>query len=258
VPFNKTEREQMSPSSSAQQNNDNGGDDRPATASHSSASWFGSWFDNHSTDMRKEIHEKLDDYEKEKKRYEDQMMHLQQQQQQQGGLFGRRMPFFPWFGSFDNVGSWDSHHRQQDKDMQEFFQRFQDELMSSPLSSTSSSSRRVFSSGTSVSIRESSLDGAQIDVQLPRGSSMDDVAVDVVQEYPCVVQYRIANGEKEKGFQPLQNQVRLGEYIDCSKVSASVSSARNILTVKAPVQKSDKTEERKVRTVLVTENDSMN
>jgi hypothetical protein len=247
----------MSSPSSSQPNNENDSDERPETASTASSSWFGSsWFDNQSTDMRKEIRHKIDDYEKEKKRYEDQMSRIQQHQH--GGLFGR-VPFFPWFGSFGDVGTADSNHRQQEQDINDFFQRFQDELMSSNLSSSStSSSRRVFSAGSSVSIRESSLDGAQIDVQLPRGSTMDDVAVDVVQEYPCVVQYRIETGGKEKGIRPLQNQVRLGDYIDCNKVSASVSSARNMLTVKAPVQKSNTKEERKVRTVLVTENDSMN
>jgi hypothetical protein len=193
----------------------------------------------------------LNTYEEEKKKHEDQVF-------RHGGLFGDRGSFFSPFGGMFGGSSGNVDPNQQQNDLQDFFQRFQEEVMSSSSPSSSSSSRRIFSSGSSVSIRESSLDGAQIDVQLPRGSSIHDVAVDVVQEYPCVVQYRIDqsnDNRKNKGGHPIQNQVRLGDYIDCGKVSASVSKARNLLTVKAPVQEKTAIMEQKVRSVLVTEND---
>ncbi|KAG7374076.1 Hsp20/alpha crystallin family protein [Nitzschia inconspicua] len=235
--------------------NNEGRESRPTTTT--SPSWFKSWFNNQSTDMRKEIREKLNNYEEERKRYEEQM----RQQSPFDGFFGNAAPFFSPFGMFGGSGAVDP--KQRENDFQDFFQRFQEEMMSSAPSTSmsSTSTRKIFSSGSAVSIRESSLDGAQIDVQLPRGSS-HAVSVDVVQEYPCVVQYSIDRSEnggtnKMRG-QSQSNQVRLGEYIDCSKISASISKAQGLLTIKAPVQENTASSESKVRVIAVTENDHEN
>mmetsp|Transcript_20042 Transcript_20042/g.37456 ORF Transcript_20042/g.37456 Transcript_20042/m.37456 type:complete len:131 (-) Transcript_20042:54-446(-) len=128
-------------------------------------------------------------------------------------------------------------------------------------------------------IRQSTRDGARIDVQLPHGSAMEDASVDVVQEFPCVVQYRVVqgNGDGKSGSShrtstrtgtntsttsaTIQNRIPLGEYIDCSQLSASISEARNMLTVKAPPlppQELSKNTSMKPRSIPVTEHEYKN
>jgi HSP20 family molecular chaperone IbpA len=101
-------------------------------------------------------------------------------------------------------------------------------------------------------MRDSSVDGAQIDVQVPPKTLGSDVTVDVVQELPCVVRYRVPSRNKSKAS--VQNQVKLQDYNDCSKVSAVLR--QNMLTIKAPVQeKKESMEQRKSRVIPVTEHD---
>mmetsp|Transcript_15129 Transcript_15129/g.42070 ORF Transcript_15129/g.42070 Transcript_15129/m.42070 type:complete len:367 (-) Transcript_15129:1618-2718(-) len=138
---------------------------------------------------------------------------------------------------------------------------------------SSSSSTTVVSSanGTSYRMQQDSRNGARIDVQLPRDKSRDkqsdrcldrDVTLEVLHERPCVIQWRKpqqrssdrgAGGDDNRGDQdwrrrPLQrpweqqgNQqvLELGDSVDCSKLSASISEASNILTVEAPIRRKD-------------------
>jgi hypothetical protein len=219
------------------------------------SSWFGSWFDN-STDMRQEIRKHLDTYEEEKKRYEDQMTRLP-------GLFGAAgVPFgFPpnMFGGRQRdcdattTAPDDQPAHNPEQEFQDFFQKLGEEMMvPHPAFGSTSSSSQIFSSGLSVMMRDSSVDGAQIDVQVPPKTLGSDVTVDVVQELPCVVRYRVPSGNKSKAS--VQNQVKLQDYNDCSKVSAVLR--QNMLTIKAPVQeKKESMEQRKSRVIPVTEHD---
>ena len=220
------------------------------------SSWFGSLFDNHSTDMRQEIKQHLDTYEEEKKRYEEQMERLP-------GLFGAAgIPFgFPpgLFGGnnnrrYENSTSGQQQHGGQQSpelEFQDLFQRLGEEMMF-PGQTTSSS--RIFSSGSSISMRESSRDGAQIDIQVPPETTAQDVSVDVVQEFPCVVQYQVPSSSiSGKKKNAVQNQVQLQEYNDCSKLSASLS--KSMLTIKAPVQEKELNQHQKPRIIPVTEHE---
>jgi hypothetical protein len=206
--------------------------------------------------VRKEIREKLDDFDEQKKRYEEQMKNCRNSNQNNRpfhGIFGGMMPFFPDFGGGGEISS--------EKELQDFFDKMMGDEMMSSSSSSSSTSRIMTSSwsGSSVTVRQSARDGAQIDVQLPRDSKIENVAVDVVQEFPCVVQYKVesnTDGKNRIGSRPLQDRVRLGENIDCSKVSASLSATRNMLTVKAPVHPSTTDNEvQNPRSIPITEHD---
>jgi hypothetical protein len=227
-------------SSNSSDDGNNHGHDNTAAKSSSSSSWFGSWFDNDPVSVRNEIREKLNDFDEQKRRYEEQCRN--KSNGFGGRLFGGMMPFFP-----DFAGAISS-----EKELQDFFEKMSDEMMSS-----SSSTMMSSSSSSSVTVRQSSRDGAQIDVQLPRNSKIESVMVDVVQEFPCVVQYRVeSGGPKKNGNRPVQDRVRLGENIDCSKVSASLSASRNLLSVTAPVHQVNATNgEQQPRSIPVTEHD---
>ena len=137
------------PSPAPNDDNDKASDTPQADAPPKS-SWFGSLFDNDSTDMRQEIKQHLDTYEAEKKRYEEQMGRLP-------GLFGAAgIPFgFPpgMFGGNSNShyeNSTDQHGHQQspEQEFQDFFQRLGEEMMfTGHNTATSSTSSRIFHLG---------------------------------------------------------------------------------------------------------------
>ena len=121
---------------------------------------------------------------------------------------------------------------------------------------TSSSSTSVVSNsnGSSYRMQQDSRMGARIDVQLPRknsssnNSTIDDITLEVLKEHPCVIQWGRNNdgnnnnsGENDwrqrRRRQPNKQMVELGDSIDCSKLSASISEARNTLTVEAPIRR---------------------
>ena len=101
-------------------------------------------------------------------------------------------------------------------------------------------------------MRQSSRDGTQIEIQVPPETTAQDVSVDVLQEFPCVVQYQVPTDQKKKNS--IQNQVRLQEYNDCSKLSASLS--KNMLTIAAPVRERKQNEQQASRVIQVTEHDN--
>uniref|UniRef100_A0A7S4EIL2 Uncharacterized protein n=1 Tax=Pseudo-nitzschia australis TaxID=44445 RepID=A0A7S4EIL2_9STRA len=127
---------------------------------------------------------------------------------------------------------------------------------------TSSSSTSVVSNsnGSSYRMQQDSRTGARIDVQLPRKSSsnsgsgnsstIDDITLEVLKERPCVIQWGNNKGNNDEGDKPSarrqrqhqqlnKQMVELGDAIDCSKLSASISEARNTLTVEAPIRRRD-------------------
>ena len=130
--------------------------------------------------------------------------------------------------------------------------------------SWTSSSTTVVSNGngTSYRMQQDSKNGARVDVQLPRSSKSQDVALEVVQERPCVIRWSNTSssnnssndrdGDKNGSFgdarthhheslgqgrkQRKNGQVlELGDSVDCSRLSASISDAQNTLTIEAPL-----------------------
>jgi hypothetical protein len=242
---------------------DENNSDKPSKEPTSSSSWFfSSWFENDPLDLRTEIHEKLNDYEERKKRFEEQM---RQQQQQRRTFFG--MPFFPGapFGHHQH------HHRRDtdegvgvEQELEDLFNKMSEELNSGSSTFRFSSSS---SSSSSVVVRESTRDGFHMQVKLPHDVSVEDVAVDVVRESPCEIQYRVGNSNQNGGdgsiivddgrrgmrTRPVQKRVRVGDYIDCSNLSASISEAQKMLTVTAPVKAPSSQEQQKARSIPVTQ-----
>jgi len=180
-------------------------------------------------------------------------------------------PFRDFGHNFSNID--DIHREMQDFFDAAMMDRFMkpdndnnalDDLFNSPESSnkgrprwTSSSSSTVISSsnGSSYQIHQDSRSGAQINIQLPKENNENnkDVTVEVLHERPCVIQWAktsskrdetsgeevldLKKGNKRKQAKQQQHLIELNDFIDCSKISASISEVNNTLTVKAPVIK---------------------
>eukprot|EP00535_Pseudo-nitzschia_heimii_P013618 CAMPEP_0197195256 /NCGR_PEP_ID=MMETSP1423-20130617/30736_1 /TAXON_ID=476441 /ORGANISM="Pseudo-nitzschia heimii, Strain UNC1101" /LENGTH=339 /DNA_ID=CAMNT_0042648845 /DNA_START=125 /DNA_END=1144 /DNA_ORIENTATION=+ len=108
---------------------------------------------------------------------------------------------------------------------------------------TSSSSTTVVSNsnGTSYKMKQDSKNGARVDLSLPKSCPSEKVWVEVLQERPCLFRWR--NKDAEDGGatsssthrnHQLGQVLELGDSVDCSKLSASISKARQTLTVEAP------------------------
>jgi hypothetical protein len=198
-----------------------------------SSSWFSSWFENDNMEFKDQIHEKLNDLEAYQQRYE------------------RRNPFF--FPQNPNPEQAAAAASTLHREIEEFFESAGLGGLADPQrwpssSSSSSSSFSRISNGTTYQImRQENHNGVQIEVKFPQKIEPQDVAVEVVEEYPCVVQWR--NGST------FRDQARLGRNIDCSKLSASISTAKNILTVEAPAISTSRREDTQPRRIQVTERD---
>ena len=107
---------------------------------------------------------------------------------------------------------------------------------------TSSSSTTVISNsnGTSYTMKQDSKNGARVDLRLPTSCPSDKVSVEVLQERPCLFRWRNKDAEtSDTGGSSRRNHrfgqvLELGDSVDCSKLSASISKAKQTLTVEAP------------------------
>lgn len=232
------------------------------SSSHDNKSWFPSrWFENDNSHMKDQIHQTLNQFEEQRNRLERQQEEFQKKLRERGGgLFGSRKPEEK--DEFASVV----------QDMEQLFNTMasggfgpdfsSDNWSTSTRTSTTSpsTSSRTFISSSSMKFRQDSKDGAQLEVTLPKGTNLDEVTVHVIQEYPCVVQWRGSvapnnndrNGSSRWGIfgrsggsqqnereeshpQHFQDQIVFGEGIDCSKLAASLSASRKVLSVQAPV-----------------------
>lgn len=207
-----------------------------------SSSWFASWFENDNSNLKQEIHHKLNEFDDYQRRYE------------------RHNPFFTGSGAANRVAGRGHQPTTSSiqQEMEEFFESAGLGGLASPppqwTSSSSSSSSSSFrgQGGHYQMMRKENQNGVQIDVQFPRAINAETVAVEVLQESPCVVQWR--NASPKEGGREFRDRARLGEAIDCSKLSASISSSQDTLTVKAPrYSSSTASGQPKPRLVPVTE-----
>jgi hypothetical protein len=219
-------------------------------SSKKASSWFGSWFENDNSNLKQEIHHKLNEFDDYQRRYE---------RENPSSLAGSSGPSM----GHPSIGRGQPASLQQE--MEEFFEAAglggianhppQWTTSSSSSSSSTSSSFRGQQGGRYQMMRKENQHGVQIDVQFPRAIDAESVAVEVLQESPCVVQWGNASNKDGAG-RAFQDRARLGEAIDCSKLSASISSAqKNMLTVKAPRYSSAASGQEKPRIVPVTERD---
>lgn len=171
-------------------------------------SWFSSWFENDNSNFKDQIHHKLNEFEEYHQRRHD-------------------LPNpFAWAGKTRTPAN-------LQQEMEEFFESAGFGALAN---------HAAFRNQYQIR-RQETPSGVQMEVQFPKEA--DNVAVEVLQEYPCVVQWR--NG---KDF---QDQARLGDSIDCSRLSASL--ARNTLTLHAPRMAASSDPPTKPRTIPVTERD---
>lgn len=146
-----------------------------------------------------------------------------------------------------NAANAANNHRNEMEDLHREFQRFFESALfpteDSPTGSRyfSSSSTTVVSdsNGTSYRMQQDSRTGTRIDVQLPshcrnNKDSTTFVAVEVLQERPCVVQWRHQkqHGNDDQESKKQTQAMELGNAVDCSKLSATL--AQNVLTLRAP------------------------
>ena len=229
----------------------------------SSSSWFGSWFER---DMRKDIHEQLNDFDERKKQYEEKQRERRRFFQQNGSFpFGGFDPWQQQSNDFEDfldgrIPRWPppeldgdrrrQHQQQHEQSMEDlhremqslFEQAFAGGNMNDTNSrggSWSSSSTVVSSSnGTSYTLKQDSKTGARVDLKLPKNSTTDTLSLEVLKDQPCRIRWRDnpdENETKRNNRQRSNGQVlELGNSVDCSKLSASISEARRTLTVEAP------------------------
>lgn len=216
------------------------------------SSWFASWFENDNSNIKQEIHRKLNEFDEYQKRYEQ-----------------HNNPFF-WGNHRQHPAAAAAASNFQ-QEMEEFLESAGFGGLQTPhqpwgtagggATSSSSSTFRT-SNGHYQTMRKEDRNGVQIEVKFPRKIEPEAVNVEVLQEFPCVVQWRNHSGaaaapagdNKNREF---RDRARLGESIDCSKLSASINSARNTLVVKAPTFASAHADngQEKPRSVPVTERD---
>lgn len=152
----------------------------------------------------------------------------QKQKQKREDDFGGRSPF-------DN-------ERQQEsiedlhREMQSLFeQAFAGGTMEPRGGWTSSSTVVSSSNGTSYTMKQDSKNGARVDLKLPKNSTTENISLEVLREEPCLIRWKNNDDLKERKRTNKNGQVlELGNFVDCSKLSASISEAHRTLTVKAP------------------------
>jgi len=177
-------------------------------SSEAKKSWFSSWFENDNSNFKDQIHHKLNEFEE----YHQSRHELPNP--------------FAWAGRVRSQAN-------LQQEMEEFFESAGFGALANHASFRNQYQMR----------RQETPSGVQIEVQFPKEA--DNVAVEVLQEYPCVVQWR--NGTD------FSDRARLGESIDCARLSASL--ARNTLTLQAPRMAPLSDAPTKPRTIPVTERD---
>ena len=270
--------------------NDNGSDEPPSNKNREGSSpwsFFGSLLDNDNSQIKDEIHQQLNDLEGQREQY------LKEQERRRKEFMDKYKHVFDGYDSAgEHSGGRDSEsprhsptHPAGAPDMHQELQDFFEAAMgggglfgpsnemfppNGRMSSSSSSSVRQWGSSTSYRLRQDSRSGAHLEVQLPKGTQSKDVAVHVLQEYPCHIQWEgivdennkksgwgLAGPRQRQGSQQegrrFREQVRLGEGVDCSQLSAQLDQARNVLTVRAPVQDHQASQRQPVRSIPVTE-----
>jgi len=116
--------------------------------------------------------------------------------------------------------------------------------------SWSSSSSTTFvsnSNGTSYTMKQDSKNGARVDLKLPKNCESENVSLEVLKDRPCLIRWKNHNENETSNGQhpssrhrkartnPSGGQVfELGDSVDCSRLSASISEAQRTLTVEAP------------------------
>jgi hypothetical protein len=213
----------------------------------SSSSWFASWFENDNTNVKDQIHQKLNEFET-----------YQEQNEPRNPFFlPSQYPHSPEHAATGGgIGGGSTTASALQRELEELFEsvgfgaladtsRTWDPSMAS---SSSSSTVSQIGNGTHFYkiMKQENHSGVQIEVQFPEKIDPDQLTVEVLQEYPCVVQWQ--NGRT------WNDQAKLGHTIDCSQLSASISTANNILRIKAPTASSNAADI-KTRRIPVTEKD---
>ncbi len=179
------------------------------------SSWFTSWFENDNVNFKEQIHDKLNQFDNYQHQHE------------------RRNPF----AAAAAAAALATREHRPPTSLQQEMEEFFEAAGFGGLAHHSTPIRSQYHLR-----HQETPSGVQLDVQFPQEPK--NLAVEVLQEYPCVVQWRNGND--------FQDRARLGDSIDCSRISASL--AKNTLTVQAPrMTMSEKFS--KPRTVIVTERD---
>ena len=111
---------------------------------------------------------------------------------------------------------------------------------------TSSSTMVSTSNGTSYTMKQDSKNGARVDLKLPKNCRSENVSLEVLRDEPCRIRWKNNNNNNmKKNNHQHQNAkhgqvLELGNSVDCSRLSASISEAHRTLTVKAPPRGNDK------------------
>jgi hypothetical protein len=97
-------------------------------------------------------------------------------------------------------------------------------------------------------MKQDSRNGTRVDLKLPRNCESKNVSLEVLDDHPCRIRWR-DNDLREKGDRSNSSKRRansntkhqqkgqvleLGESVDCSRLSASISEAKHTLTVEVP------------------------
>lgn len=116
-------------------------------------------------------------------------------------------------------------------------------------SSSSSTTVVSNSNGTSYTMKQDSKNGARVDLKLPKNCRSENLSLEVLRDRPCMIRLRnkdegvsdATNGVHNHTFRHRPSRTKkheqtleLGDSVDCSRLSASLSEARRTLTVEAP------------------------
>lgn len=116
---------------------------------------------------------------------------------------------------------------------------------------TSSSTVVSSSNGTSYTMKQDSQNGARVDLQLPKHCQSENLSLEVLRDSPCLIRWKNHNHKDDdddtarprSGRSPNEQILELGNSVDCSRLSASISEAQRTLTVQAPPRGRDGDEE---------------
>ena len=246
-PSNSNHHNQQQPQQQPQDHKSSspsGGGEGETTKPRSSASsWFSSWFENDPQQVKKQIHDTLNDFEAYQERYE------------------RHNPFFfpPQVPTGSNSPSTGTTLQREMEEFLEtaglggFFAPDPHQWTSSTSSSSSSMSRFGTTNLTNQNgtmstayqiLRQENPKGVQLEVQFPSTIDPEQVTVQVVEDTPsasCIVQWQhapAATGTSSTSATTgtFRDQARFGSHVDCSQLSASLSMSQKRLVVQAPTK----------------------
>lgn len=116
-------------------------------------------------------------------------------------------------------------------------------------SSSSSTTVVSNSNGADYTMKQDSKNGARVDLKLPKNCRSENLSLEVLRDRPCMIRWRnkdegvgdAANGVHNHTFRHRPSKAKkqeqtleLGDSVDCSRLSASLSEAQRTLTVEAP------------------------